>query len=78
MSVITDDVAGSYGDGVSDIDTSTPISTNTVFRIGSITKTITAIAVTQLWEGGLIDLDAPPESYLGAYRRDGYPAGQSG
>ena len=33
---------------------------DTVFRIGSITKTFTAVAVMQLWEQGLIDLDAPP------------------
>ena len=31
---------------------------DTVFRIGSISKTITAITVMQLWEQGPVDLDA--------------------
>jgi len=37
-----------------------------VFRIGSITKIFTAIAVLQLWEQGLVDLDAPANDYLRA------------
>ncbi|HEX5948204.1 MAG TPA: serine hydrolase domain-containing protein, partial [Actinomycetota bacterium] len=41
---------------------------DTVFRIGSITKTFTAIAVMQLWEQGLVDLDAPANEYLGAFK----------
>jgi CubicO group peptidase (beta-lactamase class C family) len=38
-----------------------------VFRIGSITKTFTAIAVMQLCEQGLVDLDAPASDYLRAF-----------
>jgi CubicO group peptidase (beta-lactamase class C family) len=57
-----------YGHGYADIPSRTPITENTVFRIGSITKTFTAIAVMQLWERGLVDLDAPANDYLRAYR----------
>ena len=57
-----------HGHGVADIDSNTPITQETVFRIGSITKTFTAIAVLQLWEHGLVDLDAPADEYLRAYR----------
>jgi CubicO group peptidase (beta-lactamase class C family) len=57
-----------HGHGFADIGSNTPISEDTVFRIGSITKTFTAIAVMQLWEQGLIDLDAPANDYLRAYR----------
>ncbi len=57
-----------YGHGVADIASNTPITEDTVFRIGSITKTFTAIAVMQLWEQGLVDLDAPANDYLGAYK----------
>jgi CubicO group peptidase (beta-lactamase class C family) len=39
-----------------------------VFRIGSITKTFTAIAVMQLWEQGRVDLDVPANHYLRAFR----------
>jgi CubicO group peptidase (beta-lactamase class C family) len=57
-----------HGHGVANIGSGTPVDENTVFRIASITKTFTAIAVLQLWEGGLVDLDAPANDYLRAYR----------
>ncbi len=57
-----------YGHGLADIASNTPITQDTVFRIASITKTFTAIAVMQLWEQGLVDLDAPANDYLRAYR----------
>ena len=57
-----------YGHGLADIESNTPITEDTVFRIASITKTFTAIAVMQLWEQGLIDLDAPANDYLRAYK----------
>jgi CubicO group peptidase (beta-lactamase class C family) len=54
--------------GLADIATRTPVTADTVFRIGSITKTFTAIAAMQLVEKGLVDLDAPVDEYLRAYR----------
>ena len=57
-----------HSHGFADIASSTRINEDTVFRIGSITKTLTAIAVMQLWEQGLVDLDAPANDYLRAYR----------
>jgi CubicO group peptidase (beta-lactamase class C family) len=56
------------GHGLADIASNTPVTQDTVFRIGSVTKTFTAIAVLQLWEQGLVDLDAPANDYLRAYR----------
>jgi CubicO group peptidase (beta-lactamase class C family) len=57
-----------HGEGVADIAAGTPIDQDTVFRIASVTKTITTIAVMQLQEQGLVDLDAPASDYLKAYR----------
>jgi CubicO group peptidase (beta-lactamase class C family) len=57
-----------HGHGVADIAANTPVTQDTVFRIGSVTKTFTAIAVLQLQEQGLVDLDAPVNDYLRAYR----------
>jgi CubicO group peptidase (beta-lactamase class C family) len=54
--------------GLADIATKTPVTEDTVFRIGSITKTFTAVAAMQLAERGLVDLDAPADEYLRAYR----------
>ena len=44
------------GRGFANVATRTPISEDTVFRIASISKTFTAIAVMQLAEKGLVDL----------------------
>ena len=54
--------------GVADIPSRTPVTEDTVFRIGSITKTITALAMMQLVERGLVDLDAPANDYVRAFR----------
>jgi CubicO group peptidase (beta-lactamase class C family) len=56
------------GQGLADVENRTPITVDTVFRIGSITKTFTAVAVMQLWEQGLVDLDAPVDEYLRTFR----------
>jgi CubicO group peptidase (beta-lactamase class C family) len=50
--------------GFADIASDTRIDADTVFRIGSVTKPFTAIAVMQLHEQGLVDLDAPANDYL--------------
>jgi CubicO group peptidase (beta-lactamase class C family) len=62
------DVASFFGHGLADIPSKTPITEDTVFRIGSVTKLFTAIAIMQLWEQGLVDLDAPADDYLQAFR----------
>jgi CubicO group peptidase (beta-lactamase class C family) len=54
--------------GVADIASGRRISEGTVFRIGSLTKTITAVAVMQLCEQGLVDLDGPANDYLRAFQ----------
>src|SRR6188474_647648 len=53
--------------GYADLKTGSRITERTVFRIASVTKTMTAIAVMQLWERGLIELDAPATDFLRAY-----------
>jgi CubicO group peptidase (beta-lactamase class C family) len=54
--------------GLADIATGRPVAEDTVFRVGSLTKTFTAIAVMQLVEQGLVDLNAPANDYLRAFR----------
>ena len=56
------------GRGVADVTSGTPVTEDTVFRIASITKTFTAVAVMQLCEQGLVHLDAPANSYLRAFQ----------
>jgi CubicO group peptidase (beta-lactamase class C family) len=57
-----------HAHGVADAVASRPVTDDTVFRIGSLTKPITAMAVMQLWEDGRIDLDAPANDYLKAFK----------
>jgi CubicO group peptidase (beta-lactamase class C family) len=57
-----------HGHGLADVTAKSPITEDTVFRIGSITKTFTAIAVMQLWEQELVDLDTPATDYLRTFR----------
>lgn len=57
-----------HAHGLADIASGTPITEDTVFRIASISKTFTAIALMQLWEQGRIDLDAPGNRYLRAFQ----------
>jgi CubicO group peptidase (beta-lactamase class C family) len=54
--------------GLAGIESRTPVTEDTVFRIGSLTKTFTAVAVLQLVEQGRIDLDAPAATYLRSFR----------
>lgn len=54
--------------GVSDVRSGRPVTEHSVFRIGSLTKTVTAVAVMQLHEQGLIDLDAPANDYLRGFQ----------
>jgi CubicO group peptidase (beta-lactamase class C family) len=61
------DLAWFHGHGVADTSSKEPVTEDTVFRIGSVTKTFTAVAVMQLWERGLVDLDAPVARYLRAF-----------
>ncbi len=45
-----------------------PVTPQTPFLIGSITKSLTALAVMQLVEAGKIELDAPVQRYLPWFR----------
>jgi CubicO group peptidase (beta-lactamase class C family) len=54
--------------GYADLRSRIPVTPQTVVRVGSITKTMTAVAVLQLRERGLLNLDAPAAHVLRAYR----------
>jgi len=52
------------GFGFADPQAKTPASANTVYRVGSVSKLFTDLAVMQLVERGVLDLDAPVTKYL--------------
>jgi len=55
------------GFGFADLENNVPASEHTLFRLGSISKTLTAVGAMELWERGKIDLDAPVEKYCPAF-----------
>ncbi len=52
------------GYGVTNVDYPQPVDGDTLFRIGSVTKTFTATTVMRLVEQGKMALDAPVRTYL--------------
>ncbi len=54
-----DEVLFTGGIGVADRETGEPVTADTVFRIGSISKSFVALAALMLVEEGLLDLDTP-------------------
>lgn len=52
------------GYGLANVELNVPTTTDTVYRIGSITKQFTASAVMQLVEEGKLSLDDPIEKFL--------------
>lgn len=55
----------SKGYGFEDVEQQIPVDpAKTKFRIGSVSKTVTAAGLAKLYEAGKIDLDAPIETYV--------------
>lgn len=52
-------VVWSEGMGLADVENNVPCSEDTVMRIASISKSLTAVAVAKAWQQGKLDLDAP-------------------
>ena len=50
--------------GVADVATGRPLTTDALFRIASMTKPVTSLALMQLVEQGRLGLDDPAEKYL--------------
>jgi CubicO group peptidase (beta-lactamase class C family) len=51
------------GYGLADVENSVPAGADSVYRIASVSKSITATAAMKLVEGGKLDLDAPIQKY---------------
>ena len=58
----------SEGFGSRDVDRGLPVTSATLFAIGSATKTFTAALIGSLVDEGVLDLDAPVRTYLPGFR----------
>lgn len=61
------------GLGVQDVKTGAPVGGDSLFRIASMSKAFTALAVLKLRDEGKLSLDAPAETYVPEMRGWTYP-----
>jgi CubicO group peptidase (beta-lactamase class C family) len=61
------------GFGFADLEQRVPATEATLFRIGSVSKSLTAAAVGLLVEQGLLDLDAPVQQYVPSFPEKRWP-----
>ncbi|HXG93288.1 MAG TPA: serine hydrolase domain-containing protein [Blastocatellia bacterium] len=71
--VVDHKLVWSNGYGLADLENFIPAKATTAYRLGSISKPITAAAVMQLVERGKIDLDAPIQRYCPAFPEKQWP-----
>lgn len=63
----------SEGFGMADLEHSVPATRETIYRLASISKPITAVAALQLMERGRLDLDAPVRKYVPDFPEKKWP-----
>ena len=64
VGVLLDGTEHTAGFGVTNVEHPLPVDADTLFQIGSTTKTVTATLALQLAEAGRLDLDAPVRASL--------------
>lgn len=63
--------------GYRDLETKAPVTKDSVFRIASMTKSFTAMAILKLRDEGKLRLDEPAETYVPELRGLRYPTSDS-
>jgi serine beta-lactamase-like protein LACTB, mitochondrial len=71
--VLNSEQVWSAGFGMADLENNVPVTPQTLFRLASVSKPITATAAMQLWEQGKLDLDAPVQKYCPAFPQKEFP-----
>ena len=74
VAVVQDgELVWSAGFGMADLENFVPATPFTLFRLGSISKPVTATAILQLSERGKLDLDAELQKYCPAFPKKEWP-----
>src|SRR4051794_28063586 len=60
----------SHAWGEADVSTHRPVTPDTLFMLASVSKTVTSVALMQLWELGKFQLDDPIDAVLGYAARN--------
>jgi len=66
-------IVWSEGFGYADLENRVPARATTLYRIGSVSKPVTAAAVVQLALDGRLDLDAPVQRYVPSFPEKEHP-----
>jgi CubicO group peptidase (beta-lactamase class C family) len=61
------------GAGVQDLASARPVNADSLFRIASVSKAFTALAILKLRDAGRLSLDAPAEAYVPELKGWTYP-----
>ena len=61
------EIVWAEGFGWADVESRTPVTPLTRFRLGAVSKPLTAVAAALLHDRGRLDLDAPVQRYVPAY-----------
>src|SRR5262245_34536008 len=75
--VVDADLAHAGATGVRDVATKAPVDADTVFRIASMTKSFTAMAILKLRDEGKLSLEDPAERYVPELKGLRYPTSDS-
>jgi CubicO group peptidase (beta-lactamase class C family) len=73
MGFMLGDSIWARGYGYADVENRVPVTPRSSFRLASVTKPMTAVAVLQLAEQGRIDLDAEIQTYVPYFPRKAHP-----
>ena len=61
------------GFGFADLENNIPASEHTLFRLASISKSLTAVGAMELWEHGKLELDSPIQKYCPSFPQKSAP-----
>jgi serine beta-lactamase-like protein LACTB len=67
------EIAWAEGFGWADVESQTAVTPVTRFRLGALSKPLTAMAAARLRDEGRLDLDAPVQRYVPAYPAKAWP-----
>lgn len=61
------------GFGFADLENNAPASEHTLYRLGSISKSLTAVGALEIWQEGKLDLDVQVQKYCPAFPEKSKP-----
>ncbi len=67
------DVVWAQGFGWANLEERVPVTPLSRFRVGSVAKSLTSVAMGQLYQAGRVDLDAPVQKYVPSFPKKRWP-----